>query len=95
MDDNEVELRVLSIDAWRDIDGGWAWNQCFNVGSISKADFEALDGNRAILKWFRDNGYLKPASGGKCSIDDDGHNVIVQDRGTGEPLFAIEYGPAY
>lgn len=108
MDDNngEVMLRILSIDAWRD-GPGWTWNNWHHVGDISKADFEALSddangaplqahkANRKILAMFRERGYLRSTSGGKCSVDDDGHNVVVQARGTGEPLFAIEYGPAY
>lgn len=89
-------LRILSIDAWREPDGGWFWNNWFHVGSISGEDFERIEGNaRKTLKWFRDNGYLKSTSGGKCEVDDDQYNLVICARSMHEPLFAIEYGCAY
>ena len=91
---SEAPLLVLSIDAWRD-GSSWTWNQWFKVGTISKADFEALDNNRKILRWFRDNGFTSESSVGRASVDDDGYNVTVCDRSSGMPLFAIEYGPHY
>lgn len=86
-------LNVLSVDAWRD-GSSWTWNSWRKVGSISKSDFESLNGNRAILKWFRDNGFTTESSKGRACIDDDGHNIVVCDRSNGEPCFAIEYGSA-
>jgi hypothetical protein len=88
-------MKILSIDAWHDTEGGWSWNNWFHVGDIDKATFESLRNNRAILKWFRDNGYITAGSAGKVSVEDDGYNVIVYHRSTFEPLFAIKYGPEY
>jgi len=88
-------MKILSIDAWRDGDG-WTWNNWHDCGSMDKATFEALEGNaRKMLAWFRSEGYLRADSAGKCAIDDDGHNVVILNRATGEPVFAIEYGPEY
>jgi hypothetical protein len=87
-------MKVLSIDAWR-YDESWTWNQWFQVGTINKEEFETLTTNRKVLKWFRDNDYLSNFSKGKISIDDDGCNLVVQNKDTFEPLFAIEYGPEY
>lgn len=87
-------MKVLSIDAWRD-DGGWTWNQWYTVGTITKEEFEALTTNRKIIKWFRDNGFISEYSKGRVSIDNDGYNVVLQDKNTFEPLFAIEYRPEY
>lgn len=87
-------MKVLSIDAWHEADG-WAWNNWFKVGEIDKATFESLKTNRAILAWFRSEGYLYDASKGKVSVDDDQYNIVVCDRSNGRPLFAIEYGPEY
>lgn len=85
-------MRILSIDAWRYGDG-WQWNAWYSAGSIDRETFEAMEGNaRKTLAWFRSEGYLKPTSGGKCAVDDDGYNVVIVDRGTREPLYAIEYG---
>ena len=82
-------MKILSIDAWR-YDGGWTWNNWFNVGSIEKIP----EGNRRILKMMRDKGYLSEGSKGRVTVDDDGYNVVILDKGTREPLFAIEYGAA-
>lgn len=87
-------MKVLSIDAWRD-GSGWTWNTWYTVGEIDKATFETLYTPRKQLKWFRDEGYLTAESAGKVAIDDDGYNIVVTARGTGQPLFAIEYGPEY
>lgn len=89
-------LRILSIDAWRDPEGGWTWNNWFNAGSISGEDFERIKGSaRKTLRWFRDNGFTKAGSQGKGAVDDDGYNLVICDKNTREPLFAIEYGCAY
>ena len=82
--------RLLSIDAWRDVDNGWSWNAWYEVGSVPLAycDMPA----RALLRALRDDGFLSAASKGRCAVEDDGYNVIIKARGTDEPLFAIEYG---
>jgi len=80
--------QVLSIDAWRS-NCGWYWNQWFSAGTI---DLETLDNTRKILAAMRDQGYLSDNSKGKVSIDDDQHNLVICDRNTQEPIFAIEYG---
>ena len=87
-------MKILSIDAWRD-GNGWTWNQWFTVGTINKEDFEKLDTPRKSIKWFRDNDFITNESKGKVEIDDDGHNVVICNKNTHQPLFAIEYGPEY
>jgi len=87
-------MKILSIDAWRE-QGGWQWNNWFKVGEISKEDFEKLDNNRKILKYFRDEGYLSDGSKGKVAVEDDQYNIVVLKKSTREPLYAIEYGPEY
>jgi hypothetical protein len=82
--------RILSIDAWRECDGGYTWNAWYDAGDI---DADAIHWNaRKILKYFRDNGYLTEKSAGKCAIDDDQYNIVIVERSTRRPLFAIEYG---
>lgn len=88
-------MKILSIDAWRDSEGGWTWNQWFDVGSIDKTEFESLKTNRQIIKWFRDNGFITAASAGKVCIDDDQHNIVICQKSNRMPLFAIEYGMEY
>lgn len=88
-------MRILSIDAWRD-GSGWTWNNWFHRGNIDKATFEVLKTNRAILRYLRDDaGALSDASKGRVYVEDDGHNIVIYDKSTGEPLIAIEYGPEY
>lgn len=82
-------MRVLSIDAWREAEGGWTWNNWFNIGEAPKevADYKP----RKLLKWLRNNikCNLPP---GHLSIEDDGYNIVIKHRHTGEPLYALEYG---
>ena len=79
---------VLSIDAWHNGDG-WEWNQWYNCGQI-KIDLDS--DNRTILKAMRDGGGLSDNSKGKVTVEDDQYNLVILDRATREPLFAIEYG---
>lgn len=85
-------FRILSIDAWRD-GGGWTWNNWHAIGTIERAEFERIaDHPRALLRYFREHGFLSDASKGRAAIDDDGYNVVIVARGTLEPIFAVEYG---
>ena len=80
---------VLSIDAWADPEGGWEWNQWFDVGRI-EVDIEKPD--QDLIQSMIDAGYLTPASIGLAELHDDGFNVVFSNKETGEPVFAIEYG---
>jgi len=84
--------KVLSIDAWRDGDHGWFWNQWFSAG---KFNLEEGETNRSILRKMRDGGWLADASKGKVAVEDDQYNLVIVAKGTREPLFAIEYGNHY
>lgn len=89
MSDTSVTCKVLSIDAWRDPNGGWTWNAWHDTGKRFEL---ANQSNRAILKWFRAEGMLASGSAGRVAVEDDGYNVVIMAKGTREPLFAIEYG---
>ena len=81
--------RILSIDAWREREG-YTWNAWYDAGDITA---DAIHWNaRKLLKYFRDNGYLAEKSAGKCAIEDDQYNIVIVERSTRRPLFAIEYG---
>lgn len=85
----EKTVTILSIDAWR-YDGGWNWNMWHDVG---KCDVSVCDLTpRKLLKYMRDNGYLSALSAGKVAIDDDQYNVVIVNKSTREPLYAIAYG---
>jgi len=85
----EKLFKVLSIDAWKH-DGGWDWNQWFNINS--KCPESLLKNNRKLLNWFRKEGILSKESAGRVSVEDDGYNVVIMNKSTREPLYAVEYG---
>ncbi len=86
-------MRVLSIDAWRDSEDGWQWNAWYKVGTIAKSELERIEREEGFLKWYIINGYVDEKF--PLEIDDDGYNIVVQDKETSEPLLAIEYGNCY
>ena len=88
-------MKILSIDAWAEPEGGWTWNQWFHVGDIDKADFEALKTDKQTAVWFHENGFTTNADMRSITIDDDQYNVCICEKKSGRPIFAIEYGPEY
>ena len=91
------KCKLLSIDAWRDPEGGWDWN---NISAIEEGifiaeDSELLSSSRKLLKYFRDNlCVLSDKSKGRVFVDFghdlmDGVLIVVHHKGTGEPLFAL------
>jgi hypothetical protein len=85
----ELTYRILSIDAWNNGEG-WDWNDWTHVGDITP---DAKDWTpRKLLKYFRDNGFLKDGSVGKCTVEDDQYNIVVLEKANRRPLYAVEYG---
>lgn len=80
--------QVLSIDAWADSEpNSWTWNQWFDAGEVElDIDAPATD----ILSAMHEAGFIRNPELG--SVEDDGHNVIIVDKKTYEPIFAIVYG---
>jgi hypothetical protein len=90
---NETNIKtfpVLSIDAWGNLEDGYDWNQWFNVGSID-IDLDAED--RDIIRAMVNAGYLTALALESADVEDDGFNIVILDKETREPVFAIEYGP--
>lgn len=85
-DFTRYELR--SIDAWRDPEGGWTWNNSFHIESGIFIGNEV--GTRGLLKYCREGlNILTNESKGRVRVYDDGDIIEIQARGTGEPLFAF------
>lgn len=80
---------VLSIDAWGNPEEGYEWNQWFHVGSI---DLDLKNEDQDIIQLMIDEGYLKEGSKDLGEVEDDGFNIVILNKVTREPLFAIEYG---
>ena len=87
MIEKENYYRLLSIDAWREPEGGWTWNNLFELEQDIYVPENATP--RSIFKMLR-NGYLSEASKGRVALEDDGYNLVIVDRGTYEPIFALE-----
>jgi len=84
------DVYILSIDAWRDTEGGWTWNAWYKVGTAPRAWLNYPP--RKLLAAMRDAGYLSVYSKGRCTVEDDGYNLVIANRHTGAPVFALEYG---
>ena len=91
------KCKLVSIDAWKEPEGGWNWNDLSVIEEdiYIASDSEILSSPRKAIKYFRENlDVLNENSKGKVSVylgGDiiDGILVEVQARGTGEPLFAL------
>ena len=91
--ENETNIQtfpVLSIDAWGNETDGYEWNEWFNVGTI---DLDLDAENRQIIQAMVNAGYLTRAALESAAVEDDGFNIVIIDKETREPVFAIEYGP--
>lgn len=82
-------VRLLSVDALRDADGGWQWNNWTSRGMVPAAWCDLKP--RALLRALRESGRFDTAPG-RVAIEDDGYNLVIVTRGTREPLGALAYG---
>ena len=79
---------ILSIDAWRDTEGGWFWNASYKIDTIARTEVENYTA-RKLLKYMRNANFLSNASKGRVAIEDDGDYITIINRDNGCPLFAI------
>ena len=79
---------VLSIDAWAgDEPNTWDWNAWYDAGEVS-LDLDATSSE--ILSVMHEAGYIKNPQLG--DVEDDQYNLVIVDKGSREPIFAIVYG---
>lgn len=90
MIEKENFYRLLSIDAWRNGDGdcGWQWNAWYTLEEDIYIAPDAATPRR-VFKMLRKD-YLSEQSKGRVRLEDDGYNLVIEDRNTGEPIFALE-----
>lgn len=90
MTDSETTINVLSIEAWAEGEDSWRWNSWRKVGTcpLATCDLEPA----AIIRFMIDEGYLHDAAADRVELDDDQYNLVIVNKETGEPLFALEYG---
>jgi len=84
---NTKAYKVLSIDAWGNEDEGYDWNRWFDAGTI---DLVSIDDNDLVLNEMHHQGFIRSVEG--FDIEDDQYNLVIVDKATREPLFAVEYG---
>lgn len=82
-------LPVISVDGWREREGGWSINAAHYTGLSFPADLAESGSNRTILKKLRDIGILGPGSIGCVTIERDDSFITVLDSGSRKPLYQI------
>jgi hypothetical protein len=78
----ERKYEIRAVEAWAS-DDGWTWNESFHL-----ADFNYQGGdlkNRFLYELHKLGTFCKR---GRCVVVDDGSVLELQDRKTGEPLYA-------
>jgi hypothetical protein len=87
--DGFTKFTLLSIDAYKD--DSWQWNAWYTLEDdifINETELTP----RKVLAMLRKWGFLTDASKGRLSVEDDGYNIVIQDRKTFEPILALDYG---
>jgi hypothetical protein len=69
----------------------WEWNAWYNVGTF-EGPVSLLDDDKALIEWFISEGYVNEKARKGCEIDDDQYNIVLKEKKTGKPMYAIEYG---
>ena len=88
MSTNTQTFKVLSIDAWAGNEpNSWDWNNWYNAGTV---DIDINASKDVILQAMLDKGFITQIEGG--DVEDDQYNLVIVDKSTREPIFAIEYG---
>lgn len=83
MDDNgQTMYEIRQIDAWRDIENSWTYNETWHVTNfVTRAE----DHSRAFLNALHKSGIV--CKRGACVVYDDGEILELQSRKTHEPYF--------
>lgn len=80
------ELR--SIDAWRDGDDGWTWNDSFRECDVTFNEDQMNDDT--LVQWCIDNGYLLSTAVGLVEVYHDGGRLYeIQDKADNQPILAF------
>jgi len=89
---NMKNYDVLSIDAWASSEeNSWDWNNWHRIGQI---EIDINGEESRIIEAMIHDGYLSGKARGLVELEDDQYNLIVVNKETREPIFAIEYGAA-
>ena len=78
-----AKFEIRQIDALHIEDEGWYWNTSYKMGEFKTS---ATDEKRAFLYALHKMGIV--CKRGRMAVVSDGNMYELQDRRTGEPLFA-------
>jgi hypothetical protein len=85
-----ITFPVIEIDAWAgDEEGLWDWNSWAYVGYL---ELNLDSPHQEIINLFITRGLLRHDCADQVEVEDDQFNLVIVDKETREPLFAIEYG---
>ena len=87
-----LKTKLLGIDAYRDSENRWTWNDWFEIEGDIYLDESILKSPRMLLEFCRRSNWLNKQSKGQLTIQDDGYNVFICYRKTAEPILAFVYG---
>ena len=90
MNTTQKTMRVLSIDAWSDGDGGWDWNSWSCVGEVP-ADTPT---DKMVEAAFVAGIFSGPKLPDGYALRDDQYNMVIEDA-DGCPIYAFEYGAQF
>jgi hypothetical protein len=86
-----MKVNIMSIDAWRECEGGWTYNASYKIKSMEVEEADMTP--RKVANMLRREGILSPASAGAIRVEVLPYErlfIEIQARGTHEPLIAIE-----
>lgn len=85
-------MNLLRIDAWADSEpGSWSWNAWYKVGEVDSGVFLDKVSNRQIFT----DAMGQKLDWRKYEVEDDQYNLVLFERKSGRPLFAIEHKGDY
>lgn len=90
-----MKFKVLSIDAWAEMENSWTWNNWHKVDEYCEDENGELNEDNALKFFFLSLGYRGPFHkfSALYSIEDDNYNlVLVDNKNNFMPLYAIQYG---
>jgi len=88
MESKYSNWELVSVESWRDWDGGWSWNNIHKLEPNIVFEESKLT-PRTILRHLRKWGFLSPKSKGKLRVDIQDSIIEIQIKSTYEPILAL------
>ena len=82
-----VKCEIRSIDAWR-FEGAWEWNESFVLESDVYFREDCVTPRR-ITAYLRKLDLLSESSKGRVRVVNEWPIIEIQDKSTGQPVFAL------